>query len=68
MSNCAFCLISGIDRMVLISSTGICLKVAFDLNFNLQTEAGEKKGDLFILFFFQQHNKMSCLSGTIYHL
>lgn len=67
MSDCAFFSMPGIDRMVLISSTGICLKVAFDLNFNLQTEAGEKKGDLFILF-FQQHNKMSCLSGTIYHL
>lgn len=58
----------GIDRMVLISSTGICLKVAFDLNFNLQTEAGEKKGGPIHSFFFQQHNKMSCLSGTIYHL
>lgn len=63
MSNCVFCLMPGIDRMVLISCTGICLKVAFDLNFNLQTEAGEK--DPFILF--QQHNKMSCLSATIYH-
>lgn len=30
-----FCLMPGADRMVLISCTGICLKVAFDLNFNL---------------------------------
>lgn len=44
MSNCAFFLMPGIDRMVLISSTGICLKVAFDLNFNLQTETGKKRG------------------------
>lgn len=63
MSNCVFCLMPGIDRKVLISCTDICLKVAFDLNFNLQTVAGEK--DLFIRF--QQHNKMSCSSATIYH-
>lgn len=63
MSNCAFCSMPGIGRTVLISRTGICLKVAFDLNFNLQTEAGEK--DPFILF--QQRSKTSCSRATVYH-
>lgn len=63
MSNCVFCLMPGIDRTVLISCTDICLKVAFDLNFNLQTVAGER--DPFIRFL--QHNKTSCSTATIYH-
>lgn len=58
----------GIDRMVLISSTGICLKVAFDLNFNLQNWGWRKKGTYSFFLFFQRHNKMSCLSDTIYSL
>lgn len=63
MSNCVFRSMPGIGRTVLIPHTGICLKVAFDLNFNLQAEAGEKGP--FILF--QQRNKTSCSRATIYH-
>lgn len=36
------CLNPGIDRPVLILYSDICLKVAFDLNFNLQTVATKK--------------------------
>lgn len=35
MSNSAFYLTPGTDRTVLILYTDICVKVAFDLNFNL---------------------------------
>lgn len=56
------CLNPGIDRTVLILYSDICLKVAFDLNFNLQTVAG--KG---LSICFRQHNKMSRSSATIYH-
>lgn len=63
MPNCVFCRMPGVERMVLISCTDICLKVAFDLNFNLQTVAGER--GQFIRF--QQHNKLSCSSAAIRH-